>query len=177
MDKQHKDSLAKVLLENSALDLYGHILKKYTVEDLLALSRQADHYRVAFRAAWTLEHILLKHKDILIDYSRETIDLYLYTDNDSSLRSISKLIIQLLKTAPALFSPEDQEHIISKTFQLIEKENCPIALLVNCWDILYLLSKNHDWIQQELKLHILFHLEKNSTPASKSRGNKTLYKL
>ncbi len=177
MNKQYIDGLAKALLENSALDLYEHILKDYTVEDLLILCRQTDQYRLAFRAAWTLEHVLLKHKNLLVKYAPKVIRLYLTTDNDSSLRSLSKLIIQLLKTSPASCTSKDQEDIISKTFQLIEAESCPVALLVNCWDILHLMGKQHDWIAQELKLHILFHLEKNPTPASKSRGNRILSKL
>jgi len=177
MNKQYKDGLANALLENSALDLYAHILKEYTVEDLLALCHQTAHYRLAFRAAWTLEHVLLKDKVLLSRYTPEVIELYLITDNDSSLRSISKLIMQLLKTSLASFTPQHQEDILSKTFRLIEKEDCPVALLVNCWDILYVLSKQYDWITQELQLYILFHLEKNPTPASKSRGNRILNRL
>lgn len=169
--------LAKTLLENSALDLYKNILQDHTIEDLLTLCLQTQHYRLAFRAAWTLEHILLNNSTLLNKYHKQVIDLYCTTTNESSLRSASKLVISLLKMPSINLAEEVYEHIITATYPLVEKENCPIALLVNCWDILHLLSKKYDWLIDELKTLILFHLEKNPTSASKSRGSKILNQL
>lgn len=171
-----KDKLAQVLLQNSALDLYKNILHDYRMEDIFSLARQSEHPQLAFRATWTLEHILLNQLALLKQYKAEVIELYISSDNASSLRSSSKLIMTMLQRKDEI-SAEEEEILLHKTFQLIERNNCPVALLVNCWDILYLFCKNQPWIADELRMHISFHLEQNATPASLSRGNRILKKL
>jgi len=173
-DYKNHNALAQLLLENSALDLYKHILQDHAMKDILALCHQSEDHRLAFRAAWTLEHIMLHDLSLFNRYYKEIIDLYCSTDNESSLRSISKLVMQLLKMSSIPLTEDSYENLINATYPWVEKENCPVALLVNCWDILYLLSGRYDGLGLELQTLILFHLEKNPTPASKSRGNKIL---
>ncbi|HMR18198.1 MAG TPA: hypothetical protein PKA53_02765 [Sphingobacterium sp.] len=177
MPEKKNEQLIQVLLNNSALDLYKTILQEYPLRELFSLARQTEDYRLAFRAAWTLEHIFLQQKASIIKYKEDIITLYASSANESSLRSISKLIIKLLQIADQQLTDDEQDNILEKTFHLIEQEECPVALLVNCWDILHLLSAIQSWIRQELKLHITFSLEKNATPASKSRGLRILKKL
>ncbi len=177
MKQKNHDALAQLLLENSALDLYQHILQDHVLEDILALCHQGEHHRLAFRAAWTLEHVMLHDLSLLSRYYKEIVYLYCSTANESSLRSVSKLVMQLLKTPSILLTEDMYENLINATYTLVEKENCPVALLVNCWDILHLLSKKYEGLDPELQTLILFHLEKNPTPASKGRGNKILNQL
>lgn len=177
MTTKDREKLIQVLLKNSALDLYKTILQEYQIQEILALAQQTADYRLAFRAAWTLEHIFLDQPSLLIEYREKIVALFYSTTNESSLRSFSKLIIKILSPPDQQTTTDEQEKIIEKAFQLIEQEVCPVALLVNCWDILYLLSATEHWIRQELKLHITFYLEKNATPASKSRGFRILKKL
>src|SRR5690606_35163201 len=105
---------------------------------------------------------------LLIEYRSEIVDLYVSSNNESSLRSTSKLIMRLLELVFQEITSDEQGNILEKAFQLIEQHDCPVALLVNCWDILLLLSVVHPWIREELKLHITFYLERHATPASKS---------
>ncbi|NGM61472.1 hypothetical protein G5B30_06005 [Sphingobacterium sp. SGG-5] len=177
MKAKNHDALVQLLLKNSALDLYQHILQDYAIEDLFALCQQKEHYRLAFRAAWTLEHILLHNPALLGIHHSEVIDLYCSTDNESSLRSISKLVMHLLRMPSIQLTEDRKERIINATYLLIEKDDCPVALLVNCWDILYLLSPKYEGLDTELQTLILFHLERNPTPASKARGYKILNQL
>src|SRR5690606_32158854 len=109
-----------------------------------AQCRQQADYRLAFRAAWTLEHILLHNPVLLRIHHSEVIDLYCSTDNESSLRSISKLVMHLLSMPSIQLTEDRKEQIINTTYPLIEKDDCPIALLVNCWDILYQLSTAYE---------------------------------
>src|SRR5690606_4900889 len=176
MSKNKQEQLIQVLLQNSALDLYKNILHAIRMEDIFALAQQDKQARLAFRATWTLEHILLDRLDLLDRYKVQAIELCVDSQNDSSLRSTSKLIMIILQRKTIL-SDDAQEAIIHKAFDLVERNDCPVALLVNCWDILYLFCKNQPWIADELRMHISFHLEQNATPASLSRGNRILKKL
>lgn len=177
MDEKKREKLIKVLLENSALDLYKTILQEYQIDSLFSLAEQLTDYRLAFRAAWTVEHIFLDQPPLLAEHREKIITLFYSSINESSLRSFSKLIIKLLGPSCQPITTDEEEKIIEKAFQLMEQENCPVALLVNCWEILFLLSTTVHWIQQELKLYITFYLEKNATPATRSRGFRILKKL
>lgn len=176
MSKNNQEQLIQVLLQNSALDVYKNILHAYRVEDIFALAQQDKQARLAFRATWTLEHLLLDRLELLDRYKVQVTELFVDSQNDSSLRSNSKLIMILLQRKTIL-SDDAQEAIIHKAFQLVERNDCPVALLVNCWDILLLCSINQPWIAEELRTHIHFQLERNATPASLSRGNRILKNL
>lgn len=176
MSESKQEQLIQVLLQNSALDVYKDILQAYRLEDIFVLAQQDEQARLAFRATWTLEHILLDRSELLEQYQAQVAELFVNSNNDSSLRSTSKLVMTILKRK-SMLSDDEQEAILNKTFQLMERNDCPVALLVNCWDILLLYTENEPWIAGELRTHIHFQLERNATPASKSRGQRILKKL
>lgn len=176
MSESKQELLIQILLQNSALDVYKNILQSYRLEDIFVLARQDEQARLAFRATWNLEHILLDRSELLDQYQAQVVELFVNSNNDSSLRSTSKLVMTLLKRK-SILSDDEQEAILNKTFQLMERNDCPVALLVNCWDILLLCAARHPWIAEELYTHIHFQLDRNATPASKSRGLRILKKL
>jgi hypothetical protein len=177
VSKSKEAQLIQSILQNSALDIYKTILQTHSSKDIFKLAQQTYDPRLAFRASWTLEHILLEQKDLLISHQTDVITLYASSNNHSSLRSISKLVIHLLQQRDQKITGQYRDDILEKTFQLAEKNDCPVALLVNCWDILFLLSAAEPWLRQELKTHITFYLERHATPATKSRGLRILKKL
>lgn len=179
MHPQRIQQITEALFNNSASIIKRGILKYVTLEELLTLSLHPDE-RTAFRAAWALEHVLQADgsKDLLSQYS-SILKIYNQSHNWSVLRSISKLIMLILKDRKTLDSmPEsDVENILNTTFRILEDQYCPVAVRCNTYDILYAFVTLHPWIAHELRQIMQLDLEKNEMPALKSRAKKVMQRL
>ena len=176
-NKQH--NISEALLTYGASDLSIDILKHCSLQDLLELSVDPKQARVAFRASWALEHILLKHTELFKGIIPTLLSNYTFTDNWSSLRSYTKLWMWLLseKNTAYNITPEQEEQLLEKTFAIIEDSDCPVAVLVNAYDILMYLVPNHPWVAQELRLQLELSLEKEASAALISRAKRLFKKL
>lgn len=176
MDKTRFNTISEALYTYGASDLNLNILESISLEELIFISRSTQDQRASFRAAWTLEHILLNNNKLLHQYQEELIDLYMVSENWSTLRSVSKILIRLTKELKFI-EEHKEEKLLEKTFQVLSDINCPIAVRCNAYDIIFALTPKYEWLTNELRIQIQFDLEKNSTPALSSRGLRVLKKL
>lgn len=167
------------LLNHSAAGITDQTVHDFSIPQLIAWSRQLDDYRLAFRSAWYIEHFFLKDERLYALYGADIIDIYCNTANWSVLRSYSKLLMWMLskKNKQFTLSEEQEERILEKSFVILDDSSCPVAVQVNVMDILADLIKKYDWIANELRIRIELALEKEATPALKSRGNRILKRI
>jgi len=71
---------------------------------------------------------------------------------------------------------EYQEQIIEITFDWLIDSQTPVAVKVNCMDILLHFGKEQPWIPDELSSQVQFLL-KDGSAAVQSRGKRILKKL
>lgn len=69
-----------------------------------------------------------------------------------------------------------QEQIIETTFDWLIDPQTPVAVKVNCMDILLNFGKEQRWIPDELRSQVQFLL-KDGSAAVQSRGKRILMKL
>ena len=179
MHPQRIQQITEALFNNSASVIKRGILEYVTLEELLDLSLHPDE-RTAFRAAWALEHVLLAdgNKNLLPYYS-SILTIYNQSQNWSVLRSISKLLMLILKDQTTLNSIQesDVENILNTTFGILEDQDCPVAVRCNTYDILCEFVYLHPWLAHELRQRMQLDLEKNEMPALKSRAKKVMQRL
>lgn len=70
----------------------------------------------------------------------------------------------------------DMEPVVEKTFEWLICPRTPVAVRVNCMDILFNLKQEFPWIEEELKAQVTFFLHDGSA-AMQSRGKAVLRKL
>ncbi|WP_196936800.1 hypothetical protein [Sphingobacterium hungaricum] len=148
-----------------------------TLKDLLQLSISYQYKQVGWRAAWVLETVVLANPSYLLAIQDELIESLSVQKDWSSLRSYSKILMELTNPKKSFsLSKEQEEIIIEDTFNWMIDIDCPLAVRCNCMDILYQLSSEHEWIKDELIEQINLFL-KTPTPALASRGNKILKRI
>lgn len=179
MSEKTEDKIKEALMHFGASDLNEEIFKVVSLDQLLRWSMEEENPRLCFRSAWAMEHILLKNPEHFNAIYKRLITNYQDVKNWSSLRSYTKLLMWLISksnTSIAL-TEKEKEIILEKSFAIIDINDCPVAVKVNAFDILYRLIPTYEWVANELKLIIELNLEKENTPALKSRGTYILNKL
>jgi len=151
-------------------------IQGFTVASLLAYSYHPDN-QVSFRAAWLLEHVCIQQPALIVPlYDTFLIGLS-KQKHWGTIRSYTKIAMLATDFKTAVPQTRDQEEIlIEQAFNWLIHRECPVAVLVNCLDILCNLRKNNPWISTELKEQI-HHLLKNPTPALASRAKRVLKKI
>ena len=177
MPDQKNINLINCLLSFGVSDFSLKVLDEIPMEKLLEFSLLKSEPKVAFRASWALEHILLKNPTYFDALYKVLILNYQEIRNWSALRSYTKLITFIVGNKNYVVNAKQHEIIVEKTFGLLEQKECPIAVKVNCFDILYHLIEKYPWIKNELILIIQFNLEKQNSPALNSRGNYLLKRI
>ncbi|WP_437919617.1 hypothetical protein [Sphingobacterium sp. LRF_L2] len=148
-----------------------------TIPMLLEYSIHADT-QIAFRASWLLEHVLLDDNTLIKGMYITFLSRLKEQCNWSCIRSYTKICMLLTHPSQRIVILKQQEEqlIIECCFNWIINANCPVAVTVNCLNVLYYLSDSHTWVKEELIAQIHFLL-KNPTPALKSRANRILKRI
>lgn len=178
MINNHK--ISETLYNYSVSDFNENLLKDISIQELIDVVNNNINDRTTFRACWVLEHMLLRQPNLLKEYKIQIINIFLDSNNWSALRSISKLIMALLKNPLRYVFYRDKEiegYLLDKTFSILSDKDCPIAVRCNAYDIAFMIGLEEEYILRELKTQIHFDLEKSSTPALRSRAKKILKKL
>jgi hypothetical protein len=133
---------------------------------------------IAFRASWVLEHLELNAVDKFLPHLENFIQRYLEQENKSCQRHFTKIMMRITdKKAPDLYKLKlkdyDFEAAVNTTFEWLIHPKTPIAVRVNCMEILFNLHLKFDWIRDELEQQIVFSL-RGGGPAVQSRGKKLL---
>lgn len=148
----------------------------FTVSDLLSYSYYPDT-QVSFRAAWLLEHVCIKRPAVIPRIYDTFIDRLSEQKHWGTIRSYTKIAMLATHAKTAvLYTDEQEETLIEQCFNWLINPRCPVAVVVNCLDILYNLRKRNPWIEEELKAQIQ-HLLKTPTPALASRANRILKRI
>lgn len=152
------------------------ILSKVRTHDLFKITLDTKNPRLAFKAAWFLEHYLMDNKLIRDEFRLEIIDIFYQSSNWSVLRSLSKLLMIILEDK-ILIQENSMEQILNKSFDMLENNECPIAVRCNIYDILLNSCTSQDWLRQELERLLYLEMEKRPSPAINGRAKKVLKKL
>ncbi len=171
--KELKQTLTKTKVEKLA----GLAVKaKDSIEQILGLTFRPEQ-ELAFRAAWILEHIFLANPTGFFEHLTGFVSAYNKQKNLSCQRHYTKIMMEITsgKVLPGS-EKADFETVVETTFAWLIDDRAPVAVQVNCLDILYNLSSRFDWIKDELKAQTEFFLRDGSA-AMQSRGKKILKKL
>ncbi|MES3017540.1 MAG: hypothetical protein V4721_07175 [Bacteroidota bacterium] len=136
------------------------------------------NYEIAFRAAWILEIAAENNPEEFGLYLDEFTNVYINLRNLSGQRHFTKILMSLTKNAGRrdLLSEQKLAILVETTFEWLIDLQTPVAVRVNCMDILFNLKDKSDWIADELRAQIEFQLQ-NGSPALQSRGKRILNKL
>lgn len=137
-----------------------------------------SNYEAAFRAAWILELAAVNFQERFIEQLDIFFNVYFKLKNQSCQRHFTKILMWLTtgKANRDCLSARTLENIVETTFEWMIDQQTPVAVRVNCMDILYNLTDEVDWIADELCSQIEFQL-KSGSAALQSRGKKVLHKL
>ncbi len=148
-----------------------------SVDELIKLCLHSN-YEIAFRAAWILELVAVAYPERFNEKLSEFIDVYVRLTNQSCQRHFTKILMSLtnMQARQDRLSTNDLEAIVETTFEWMIDPQTPVAVRVNCMDILFDLRDMDNWIADELRAQIEFQLQSGSA-ALQSRGKRVLYKL
>ncbi|HLS94413.1 MAG TPA: hypothetical protein VK017_02565 [Sphingobacterium sp.] len=148
-----------------------------TLAALLGYAFHTDR-QVAFRAAWMLEHVLLNAPEQIPSVFGDLTTRLGEQKNWSAIRSFTKIGMASTDRRNTIPYTQAQEAVwIEQCFQWLIDPSCPVAVVVNCLDILSNLSSRHDWVRDELAAQIHFLLNTTPTPALTSRAQRVLKRI
>lgn len=132
---------------------------------------------IAFRAAWILDYQLIGSPELMLANLQPFYQAYLIQTNLSCKRHYTKILMHYShKQRSDILEGYDLNQIIETTFEWLINPATPVAVQVNCMDILYNLRAHADWVDEELPAQIAFLL-KNGSAAMQSRGKKLIKSL
>jgi hypothetical protein len=155
-------------------ELSRSIAKDGAVAQLIELTFEKE-YEVAFRAAWVLEYVFLDHPRLAFNELPTFLKVYPIQKNDSCKRHFTK-IAMIITERRDLVELYDFEPVVETSFEWLIDENTPVAVRVNCMDVLFNLRNDFSWVAEELQPQIE-HLLKDGSAALQSRGKRLLKKL
>jgi len=136
---------------------------------------------VAFRAAWILEYLAARDHQRFLKVFDDFMDRLHQQRNPSCQRHFTKILMNIThpKAPPAYqeaYRQTDRERLVETVFGWLIDPATPVAVQVNCMDILFNMRREFPWITDELKQQIRFFL-RDGSPAMQSRGKRILENL
>lgn|GEM_PF-566153 len=136
---------------------------------------------LAFRASWVLEQVAYQDPERFLSIFEAFASRTAEQTNPSCQRHFTKIWMYL--TAPRIPVPYQEAYrnvnraaLAETIFSWLIRPKTPVAVQVNCLDILYNLIGEYDWIKDELTHYIEF-LMRDGSAALQSRGKKILQKI
>ena len=146
-----------------------------TFRDLIDLSFNTDS-KIAFRACWVMEYAFAVNKESFLLCLPDFLSVYPKQKNNSCRRHYTKILMGLSERSSTYLREYDLDKLVDATFEWLIDPETPVAVKVNCLDILFNLSNRYTWVLDELKAQIVFLL-KDGTAAMQSRGKKILKQI
>lgn len=155
--------------------------KTLSVETLHDICYDRKHGTIAFRAAWVLEYIATHHPERFMPVFGTFMSRLPEQQNHSCQRHFTKILMHVTRPdAPALYQEArgtiNGEQVVDTIFSWLIASRTPVAVQVNCMDILFNMRNEFEWIAEELAQQTAF-LMKDGSAALQSRGKKILAKL
>jgi hypothetical protein len=147
----------------------------FDIEQVVQLTFDKDA-TVAFRAAWLLEYCILLYPSCEGTALPSFLEAYHRQFNQSCRRHFTKIMMFYTEASPGWLSQYDPEPFVETTFEWLIDPETPVAVRVNCMDILFNLKETTDWLQDELRAQIGYLL-KDGSAALQSRGKRVLKRL
>lgn len=172
LNKIKANDLAQIAAEND-----------FSIQDLLMLCYHPDK-QIAFRASWILEFIEQGHPDKFISVLQYFLIKLPQQKNDSCQRHFSKILMHLTmpkaknisKVAFEAVPDTLKEQVVETMFAWLIEPSTPVAVKVNCMEVLFYMIPLYPWIKDELVDQIIFYM-KDGSAAMQSRGKKILNKI
>ena len=127
-------------------------------------------YPINARAAWVFEYLCTNNEVLFSSYIKTIAIYFPKTENESVMRILSKLL--MLKPIPE----KEEGNVLNAAFDWLTNKDLPIAVRVNCMQIVFNLTGKYPDLQNELRGIIENEIE-TGKPAFKSRGRKILTQL
>lgn len=144
--------------------------------DLIELSTHYDS-QIAFHAAWILEYLIYDNPERFKGNYERFVSVFEIQSNRSCQRHFTKILMLLTESSNIhILKDINLFTIVETSFALMIDSETPVAITVNCMDILYNLRHLDSWIAEELRLQVIYLL-KDGTAAVQSRGKRVLKKL
>lgn len=140
-----------------------------------------ENNSIAFYAAYVLEHIATNHHERFMPVFDTFISRLPEQHNFSCQRHFTKILMLIThpKTSEHYrdaYAHIDREQLVETVFGWLIDPRTPVAVQVNCMDILLNMSREFHWVRDELKHQVEFLLRDGSA-ALQSRGKKVLARL
>jgi len=176
--------ISKAVSKSKAIELAKIVATAdFFMVDLLALCYHAEK-SIAFRAAWILELVEYTYPAKFIPALPDFINELPRQRNGGCQRCFSKILMHISNPKASVIrrttfnelSSTVHEKIVETMFEWLINPHTPVAVRVNCMDVLYYMSPQFPWIKEELLAQIEFYL-KDGSAALQSRGKGLLKKL
>jgi hypothetical protein len=166
-----KEELLKEHSKAHALKIAGYACSSPKNLKELMNCFMSNDYRLAQRAAWSVNWAARKQPEMIRPYLK---DLILVLEKKDVHDAVIRNSLRILEDVEI---PENYHGIVLNTcFNFMEKPEFPLAFKAYSMTIIEKLSKLYPEIRQELKLIIEENWE-NATPAFRARGKKILASL
>jgi|GEM_PF-1377126 len=170
--QKQKVRFLEVLTRYKQMALSPIVEDELDIAALLALCFSKIEHNIPLHAMWLLEKYVKAYPAQLQQVYPFLLARLGEINVDGSQRIVGNIIILLLarKTAIVL-SVADEELLIEVVFNWMIASGKAVAVIANCFEILYLLSERHIWIREELTAQIDYFCK--SGPLSiQARGKK-----
>lgn len=183
--KELRQRLAKKMTKGR-IDFLRDLLQRqeFYIPDVLELVLDEEP-QIAFRAAWLLEAISIDSPMLFGKHVKKFLIQIPKLKHPSLQRHYSKILMQMTMSSTVSYlagvyeeitAPENKEELAEQMFDWLINPKTPVAVQVNCLDVLANLTPSLPWIKEELLAQIEFFL-RDGSPAMQSRGKKVKAKL
>jgi len=152
-----------------------------SAEGLLALCYDPPRPQIAFRSAWILEYMAVHDERRFLMLLPQFLAGLPHQENRSCQRHFTKILMRI--TDPKAPDPyrefmfrANKDELVEVVFGWLIDPDTPVAVQVNCLDILLNLCSHADWIAEELETQTR-HLLRRGSAAMQSRGKRVLAQL
>ncbi|MEJ8802185.1 hypothetical protein [Pontibacter sp. H249] len=155
---------------------------KLSVQELLDICFLKEQPAIAFRAAWVLEHIEEHYSECFLPVLTIFLKRLPEQKNQSCQRHFTKILMHISspKASTAYKSAFTEiavrEQVVEVVFDWLINPATPVAVKVNCLEVLFNLSTDLSWIKEELLAQTEYYL-RDGSPAMQSRGRKIVQLL
>ena len=168
MEREQLLEVIKTTLQKTKVNELTKIAAEsdFSIKELIDLTFHKNE-QIAFRSAWILENIYIKHQDRFLPHAAYFLEKYPLQNNLSCRRHYGKILALMSNkraksTLQEILYQQDTQQLAEKTFEWLIDEKVPVAIKSFCLNILANLSPKHTWIKDELLQTIDYLIDKES---------------
>lgn len=173
-------SFYKLIEDSTAHRLNREFIRDYVFQNpdklqfLMAIALN-ENDKIHVKACWSLELIFELKLALILPFLEDLISKMANYKNDSAIRPVSKICLFLSKSKTIKLTENQENKIIENCLDWLIQDK-KVASKAYSMRALYLFSKKHTWIKDELKM-ILSQDYHNHSSAYKAAAKDILKKL